>query len=129
MNKIKVKVVDYDVDSDSIIVAFASDESSKSIDEYETYAYQPTMYAEPNNPELVLKEVARCGVSVIEDQQKSEQFKKEEVIDKYYSSLVGKEFEYDLADLQEVQAQEVEVQEVVIEDILQEILIDDDTEQ
>ena len=129
MNKIKIKVVDYDTESDSILVAFASDTCKKSIDEYQCYAYQPTMFDEPNNPEKVLEEIARSGISVIQDQIKSDLFKEEEVLDKHYSALVGKEFEYDVDTLIETINQEVEVQEVLLDDILQEILIEDDSDQ
>lgn len=126
MNKIKVKVVDYDIDSDSLIVAFAGDESKKSIDEYETIAYQPTMFDEPNNPEKVLEEIARSGLYIVKDQAKRDTFKEEEVLDKHYAALVGKEFEYDVDYLIESTNQVVEVQEIVVDDILTEILIDED---
>ena len=130
MKKIKMKVVDYDVESNSIIVAFSSDCAKKTIDEYPSCAYQPTMFDDPTDSAKVLEEIARAGIFVAEEQDKQDKFKEEDVLDKVYAGLVGQEFEYDVEALIESANQVVEVENEStysdIDELLQDIEDADD---
>jgi hypothetical protein len=127
MSKLKMKIVDYDVSSNSIIVAFASENSKNSIDYYSACAYQPTMFDNPNNPDEVFKEIAKTGVFIASQQDKTDIFKVDNTLEKKYKQFVGKEFEYDVDSLLDRANQTVEVKNdvVIVDDIINDILIDD----
>mgnify|MGYP000066981052 CR=1 FL=1 len=126
--KVKMKIVDYDVESESLIVCFASDCSKKHIDEYQTLAYQPTMFDNPEDTEDVLKQIAKVGLSVAEQQDKEDNFRENKFLETKYKEFIGKELEYDAEELieygQEVSDpnQMVIEEESEIEEILNEII-------
>lgn len=130
MKKIKMKVVEYDIESNSLIVAFASDVAKKDIDEYPCSAYQPTMFENPNNPEQILIEIAKTGVYIAEQQDLEDNFKADKSLEEKYSQYVGQTFEYDVEYLVENSNQTVEQyfsdEENDIDEILKDIIIDDD---
>lgn len=128
MSKIKMKIVDYDIESNSIVVAFASDQSKNPIDCYATCAYQPTMFDNPNDPEKVFEEIARAGISIAAQQDKEDTFKADKILERQYKQFVGKEIEYDVDTLLENANQEIEVQNniSIVEEILDEIPLADD---
>lgn len=126
--KIKVKICEYDEQSNSIVVKFCSDTSTKSIDECEPLAYQPTMFS-TTDPDQVIKEIARAGIFTIVEEEKREAFSKDITTVEKYKNSVGKEFEYDIeALIIENQIIEQQLIDSEIDNILEEILIDDDDE-
>jgi hypothetical protein len=127
MPSIKMKIVNYDPSTSSLIVTFASEKAQKSIDDYNAYAYQPTMF-DTQDPEKVIEHIARAGIHIVKQQDKEEEFKNNTVLNSVYKSLVGKEFEYDISDLIAGAEQVVEnMQEVsMLDEILTEINLDED---
>ena len=99
MSKIKMKVLEYDLETNSIIVAFASPNAKKAIEEYEHCAYQPTMFDNPDDPASVLEEIARAGIFVTQQQDKEDDFTENKVLETKYAQYVGKEFTYDVSTL------------------------------
>jgi hypothetical protein len=71
MNQVNVKIHRYDEATNTLYVSFSSDESSKSIDEYQVVAFQPhNMQAE--SVEELLKTIATVGISTAQSQDKKE---------------------------------------------------------
>jgi hypothetical protein len=98
MNKIKLKVHDWDEQSKSLIVSFTSDASDKTTDETVRLAYQPTMFGNTDK-DYVMAQIAKSGASICETQHKQEQFAKDESKLQEFASLVGSEIEFEMADL------------------------------
>ena len=128
MSKIKMKIVDYDVGSNSIIVAFASENAKNSIDSYPTCAYQPTMFNSPTDPEKVFEDIARAGIHISQQQDKEDNFKAEQVLENKYKQYIGKVLEFDTDTLIENADQSIEIKKTsanIVDEILDEILIDE----
>jgi hypothetical protein len=128
MSKIKMKIVDYDVNSNSIIVAFASENAKKPIESYPQCAYQPTMFNDPGNPEKIFEEIARAGIHVSQQQDKEDNFKAEQVLENKYKQYIGKILEFDTDTLIENADQSIEIKKTsanIVDEILDEILIDE----
>lgn len=98
INKVTMKIYDFDEASNSLIIAFKSDKSEKSIDEYPRMAYQPTMF-EDTDPEIIIKKFAMAGISIAEMQDKQEQLKKNNVAVDAYKNKVGQELTFNVSDL------------------------------
>lgn len=125
-----MKIVDYDVGSNSIIVAFASENAKNPIDSYPTCAYQPTMFTSPNNPEKVFEDIARAGIHISQQQDKEDNFKAEQVLENKYKQYIGKVLEFDTETLIASADQTIEVKRSsasIVDEILDEILIDDNS--
>jgi hypothetical protein len=127
MQSIKLKIMNYDEVTGSLIVTFASDKAENPIDHYPACAYQPTMY-DTQDPEKVLKEIARAGIHVANQQDKEEAFKNDPELKAAYKNLIGKEFEFNVSELLANTGQIVEsMQEVsMLDEILTEINLDED---
>lgn len=93
VTQITVKVYEFDESSNSLIVAFKSNNSSKNIDEYPKMAYQPTMFEE-TDPEEVFKKIAASGVSIAEMQDKQETLSANNVALTVYKEKVGQTYEF-----------------------------------
>ncbi len=130
MPSIKMKIVNYDPSTSSLIVSFASEKAKKTIDEYPVCAYQPTMF-DTQDPEKVIENIARAGIFVSQQQDKEEAFKENTDLAEKYKSYIGREMEFDvdtlLATVDQVVEQYVQPSSFV-DEILDEILIDDDSE-
>ena len=130
MPSIKMKIVNYDPSTSSLIVSFASEKAKKSIDEYPTCAYQPTMF-DTQDPDKVLENIARSGIYITQQQDKEEAFKENIELAEKYKSYIGREIEFDvdtlLATADQIVEQYVQPSSFV-DEILDEILIDDDSE-
>jgi hypothetical protein len=98
INQLIMKIYEYDEPSNSIIVAFKSDQSIKSIDEYPRLAYQPTMF-EDADTDTIIKNIAITGVSVAEAQDRQDTFKQNESVVNEYKAKIGQEITYNLSDL------------------------------
>jgi hypothetical protein len=127
MPSIKMKIVNYDPSTSSLIVSFASEKAKKSIEEYPSCAYQPTMF-DTHDPEKVIENIARAGIFVTQQQDKEEEFQENTNLTQVYQSYIGKEFDFDvdtlLASSDQVVEQYVQTS-TVVDEILDEILIDD----
>lgn len=93
INAVTMKIYDFEENSNSLIVAFNSDQSTKSIDEQPRYAYQPTMFEE-TDPEVVMTKILQAGLSVAQMQDKQDRLKQNTVAIDFYKSKVGQELTY-----------------------------------
>lgn len=102
MHTIKVKIVDFDENSQSLIACFSSDETaSNNPEDYMKLAYQPaTMFPSANTDEEIRKELAKMGMSVAADSKVQEELKLNTARVAQYKSLVGTEQEFNVSDLQ-----------------------------
>jgi hypothetical protein len=96
---ITLKIHNYDPESESLIVSFASDKTNFGPDEYTRFAYQPTVYQDPYNVNFVLKHIAHSGIEITEDIVKKEQYKENKQITEKYKELVGKQFTFSVKEL------------------------------
>jgi hypothetical protein len=103
ISSVTMKVYEFDEASNSIIVAFKSDQSTKSIDDQPRMAFQPTMF-EDTDPERVIKRIAHSGLSVAETQDKQDALKENLVAVNAYKSKVGQSLTFTLADFDEFNA-------------------------
>jgi hypothetical protein len=133
MPLIKMKILKYEEETNSLIVVFASENSQKSIDEYPIAAFQPTMFY-TQDPAKVIEHIARAGISVTQKQDKDEQFKNNPDLAKKYQEYIGKELVFDVDTLLQTADQIVEHRveyASIVDEILEEIVIDniDDTQK
>jgi hypothetical protein len=133
MPLIKMKILKYEEETNSLIVVFASENSQKSIDEYPVAAFQPTMF-DSQDPEKVIEHIARAGIFVAQKQDKDEQFKNNPDLAKKYQEYIGKELVFDVDTLLQTADQIVEHRveyASIVDEILEEIVIDniDDTQK
>jgi hypothetical protein len=101
MNKLFMKVKDYDEVSNSLIVSFASDETeSQNPSDYPEYAYQPlTMWPDITNPIEIQKRIAQSGIVLAEQQKIKENFSADPTKMEMYKNMVGQTIEYNVAEL------------------------------
>jgi hypothetical protein len=104
MNKIKFKIKRYDEDSNSIIVAFCSDETAtNNPEDYGEYAMQPSLqYPEITDLETIKKKIAEEGIYLAEMAKKDEDAKANTTAINNLKSIVGQTFEYNVADVQSI---------------------------
>ena len=98
ITSVVMKIYEYQEDTNSLIVAFNSAESSVDIDTRYRVAYQPTMF-ETDTPENILKQIAKSGVSIAEQQDKQDAFKLDQTAVDAYKAVVGQSVTYSVADL------------------------------
>jgi len=101
INSVTMKIYEFDETSNSIIVAFKSDQSTKSIDDQPRMAFQPTMF-EDTDPDRVIKRIAHSGVSIAEIQDKQDALKENVVAVDAYKSKVGQSLTFSLGDFAEL---------------------------
>ena len=116
MNKIKFKIKSYDPDTSTILVRYASDDTSSSNpDDYEEFAMQPNLqYTDVTDFEQIKKLVAEAGIGICESQKAMEKAIAEQPMRSNWEGIIGQTFEYNVDDvLQEnievTNANEVEV--------------------
>ena len=128
MSKVRVKIHNYDITSNSLVVSFASDKAQKSIDDYPRAAYQPTMFNE-TDPIKILEHIARAGIHVAQVQDREEEFLSNSANIEALNSFVGQEFEYDIEHLVSTTPQTVESytssmsNHSVVDEFLKEIIV------
>lgn len=98
VTSVVVKIYGFEEANNSLIVAFNSADSSVDIDTRPKLAYQPTMF-ENDTPENILKEIAKSGVSIAEQQDKQDALKVDQVAVNAYKGFVGQTLSYAVADL------------------------------
>jgi hypothetical protein len=101
MASLKMKVVRFEEESKSLIVAFASDETASSDPEnYAALAYQPmNMWPGVTNAEQLKKNIALTGVSHTTQQALREKNPASEELVTEFKSWVGQTFTFDTNDL------------------------------
>jgi hypothetical protein len=95
---VKMKIHEYHEDSGSLIVSFNTNSSTVSIDDQPRYAYQPSVF-ETTDIEQFVKEVAKSGLSIAQNQDKQFNFKQNELSIEALKSKVGLELTYSQDDL------------------------------
>lgn len=103
INSVTMKIYEFDEASNSIIVAFKSDQSTKSIDDQPRMAFQPTMF-EDTDPDRIIKRIAHAGVSIAETQDKQDALKENSAAVNSYKGKVGQSLTFTLADFDEFNA-------------------------
>ena len=101
MKTLKMKVLSYEDETDSLIVSFASsDNLSQDPDNYQGYAYQPAnMWPDVVSVEEIKERIAKSGLYVVEQQKRRELLQADPVKKLALRSLVGNTFEYTFDDL------------------------------
>ena len=103
ISSVTMKIYEFEEISNSIIVAFKSDESTKSIDDQPRMAFQPTMF-EDTDPDRVIKRIAHAGVSIAEAQDKQDALTQNLAAVDSYKGKVGQSLTFTLADFDEFNA-------------------------
>lgn len=100
MNVIKIKVMGFDEISNSILVAFASDETaSQNPESYQAYAFQPIkMFPDVHDPQVILKRIAAAGIMHAQQQKESEDPIAQDKIDAL-KSMVGLTAEFKISEI------------------------------
>lgn len=101
MNTLKMKITGYDEESNSLLVAFASDDTtSQDPSVYQSYAYQPlTMWPDVTDIDILKKNIAVSGMWQAEQQAKKEAFISDPSKIDAFKALVGQEIEYSISEL------------------------------
>jgi hypothetical protein len=101
MEKINFKIHEYDANSNSLIISFASDiNKSSDPDAYEAYAYQPhTMWPGVDDPNELLEKIALAGINVSALQSTKENFVLSQETQDKYSSFVGQTYNFEVNEL------------------------------
>lgn len=101
MTSLKMKVVGFEEASNSLLVAFASDETaSKNPENYTAFAYQPIdMWPGVTSAEQLKKNIAITGISHTTQQALREQNPASEALVSELKSWVGQTFTFDTNDL------------------------------
>lgn len=66
-----MKILSFDPQSNSLIVAFKEGGDVREFDNFRNYAYQPSMF-DVDNLDDFIKEIAKSGVSIVEQQKKED---------------------------------------------------------
>lgn len=101
MQNIKMKIVGFDDESQSLLVSFASD-STNSNDpaDYSPVAFQPAvMWPGVTDVEVIKRRIAQTGIGIVEQQKFKEDFDANSQLTASMASLSGTEFAFDVADL------------------------------
>ena len=100
MKNIKMKIVNYDKESHSLLVSFASDETrSSNPEDYPPIAFQTSeMWPDIHDMEELKMKIAEVGMSVVKQQIARENISGNPVKQIELQKLVGMEFEYSESD-------------------------------
>jgi hypothetical protein len=96
MDTIKLKVNGWD--GQSLIVTAICGDSEKGFECYTPHAYQPA-YFDSTDVDGIVRQIAKSSVSIIESNQKIENFAKNENLVNEFSTIVGNEYEWNIQDL------------------------------
>lgn len=91
MNTIKIKIIAWEADGQSLICKYASDETASSNpDDYNSFAFQPKlMWPHATTVDAVLEEAARAGISICEEIKTYEDLANNPTKSAMYKSLVS----------------------------------------
>jgi len=101
MNTITIKVIAWELDGQSLICKFASDETlSSNPDDYNAIAFQPSlMWPDAITDVEILKEIARCGVGICEEIKAIESLRNDSDQISVYSGLVNTSKTFNISDI------------------------------
>ena len=98
MDTLTVKVHEYNEDTHSLIVSFATDASEMSVDETEKFSFEIANY-NPNDMEDTLLQITKQGAQIAHKKWLSEQSKSNDTVVSAAKDQVGKVYNYQIADL------------------------------
>lgn len=96
MNSIKLKVNSWD--GKSLVVTAICGDSEKGFECYVPHAYQPA-YFNSTDLDTILRQIAKSSVSIVESEQKIENFAQNEDLINEFSEIVGNEYEWNIQEL------------------------------
>ena len=101
METVKVKIVEFEENSGSLVVRFASDTTKNSDpDSYRSIAYQPAlMWPEATTNEEILENLGRCAIAMCQEIEIDEALKADTVRINSLKSLVNTEVTFTVSDL------------------------------
>lgn len=98
MNKLKMKVIDWEPQSLSLIVKFTSDVNSFEVDDARPLAFQPlTMFPGVTDIDELLKRIAVSGIGICENEAIKENALKNVSNLENFVNLKDQTFEYDVS--------------------------------
>ena len=98
MDTLTVKVHEYNEDTHSLIVSFATDASEMSVDETEKFSFEIANY-NPNDMEDTLLQITKQGAQIAHKKWLAEQSKSNDTVVSAAKDQVGKVYNYQIADL------------------------------
>ena len=101
METIKLKIINFDEASQSLIVSFASDTTQSSDPaNYPAYAYQPAqLWPNVTDPEEIKFLLAQAGYTIVKQQEQKEKHAANTALMQSIKNLVGQEAEYSAAEV------------------------------
>jgi hypothetical protein len=96
MESLKLKINSWD--GRSIVVTAVCGDSEKGFECYTPHAYQPA-YFDATDVDTILRQIAKSSVSIVESNQKLENFAKNEDLVNDFSAIVGNEYEWNIQEL------------------------------
>jgi hypothetical protein len=100
MNKLKMKIMGFNLETHDIQVTFASDKNLKKLGEYPTLNFSlPVNFSNISDPEKILKEIAKQGIVICEMESIRENAKTDSNISNFFNSKIGETFEFDVNNL------------------------------
>lgn len=98
MNTLKMKIHSYDQSSNSLIVSFVSDVSTRDIDDCQKLAFQ--LHNDLGNTrDAVMKSIAQAGLSIANTQDKKDAMVENPTLIAPYTELVGHTLTYNVSDI------------------------------
>ena len=114
MNKIRMKITGYEPETHSLLVAFASDTTSSTDPAaYPSYAFQPGAQWPGASIDEIKKNMAASGIGLARNQTAKEALQANAAEQQALLSLVGQEFEYNIADIVPDNSTDVNTQVVI----------------
>ena len=116
MKTLKLKITGYDEQTNSLLVAFASDATkSQNPDDYPSYAFQPlNMWPDVTDPQEILKLIAISGLYQAEQQALAESFMEDKGRIDSLKSLVSQSAQYPIEDLLSPQVGRIEINNIQV---------------
>ena len=99
MDKIKMKIVGFNVLNGTLQIKFSSDTSEKKIDEYPAQDFNVVEMHDAVTIDEILIALAQTGHQFALQQEVAEQTSKDNKKIKIFKSLIGKQFEYNVFEL------------------------------
>jgi hypothetical protein len=98
MDTLTVKIHEYNEETHSLIVSFATDASDMSVDESERYNFEISNY-NPDDMSDTLKQISLQGANIAHAKYLREQSKKNDAVVSAAKDHVGKVYNFPIADL------------------------------
>jgi hypothetical protein len=101
METVKLKIIDFDEVSQSLIVSFASDTTEYSDPvNYQSYAFQPAqLWPDVTDAEEIKFLLAQAGYNLIKQQEKKEMYSKNLLLIESIKNLIGQEAQYTASEI------------------------------